>query len=332
MRGSALRTSWVILVLGLLGFVAGCGSGDDYATPTGTAPQVPKAEAPPNAVTVVFPYGSEKKNWIREVTARFHDRGFKTKAGRPIFVDERAMGSGEQIKEVLEGRLKAHLVSPASAAFIRLGNAQSEARTGKPLVGKTKDLVLSPVVIAMWKPMAEAIGWGKKPVGWADILEIVRNEKGWGAYGYPQWGRFKFGHTHPEYSNSGLISLFAEVYAATGKQSGLTLEDIAKPETGKFLRDIERAVVHYGSSTGFFGRRLFGNGPEYLSAAVLYENMIIEFVRPREVPRSPVPGRRHLSQGRHVLERPSLRHRGARLGDRRAQGGGADLHGLPARG
>jgi hypothetical protein len=35
--------------------------------------------------------------------------------------------------------------------------------------------------------MAEAIGWGKKPLGWADILALARNPKGWQAYGYPQW-------------------------------------------------------------------------------------------------------------------------------------------------
>jgi Ca-activated chloride channel homolog len=35
-------------------------------------------------------------------------------------------------------------------------------------------------------------------------------------------------------------------------------------------------MVHYGSSTGFFGRKLFDSGPEYLSAAVLYESMVVE--------------------------------------------------------
>jgi len=77
----------------------------------------------------------------------------------------------------------------------------------------------------MWRPMAEAIGWGKKPIGWADILALSRNEKGWQAYGFPQWGKFKFGHTHPEFSNSGLIALFAEAYAASGKTAGLTLAE-----------------------------------------------------------------------------------------------------------
>ena len=139
------------------------------------------------------------------------------------------MGSGESIDAILSGRLQAHLASPASAAFITLGNAQSRAKTGKDLIGSTDNLVLSPVVIAMWKPMAEALGWGKKPVGWADILALARDPEGWKTYGFPQWGQFKFGHTHPEYSNSGLISLIAEVYAAAGKTKGLTLADLNEP-------------------------------------------------------------------------------------------------------
>src|SRR5262249_39956644 len=144
-------------------------------------------------------------------------------------------------------------------------------------------LVLSPVVIAMWKPMAEALGWGKKPLGWSDILALSRNEKGWQAYGFPQWGKFKFGHTHPEYSNSGLISLFAEAYAASGKTAGLKAADLEKPQTKQFIAGVEQSVVHYGSSTGFFGRKMFANGPEYLSAAVLYESVVVESYAQRDL-------------------------------------------------
>jgi Ca-activated chloride channel family protein len=186
------------------------------------------------------------------------------------------MGSGEAIDEVMEGRRQPHIISPASAAFIKLGNAQSQSKYGKDLIASTDNLVLSPVVIAMWKPMAEALGWGKKPIGWAEVLSMARSQKGWEAYGYPQWGSFKFGHTHPQFSNSGLISLFAEVYAASGKTANLTLADVNKPRTAEFLAGIEQSVVHYGSSTGFFGRQMFSTGPQYLSAAVLYENMVIE--------------------------------------------------------
>ncbi|HVN21903.1 MAG TPA: VWA domain-containing protein [Dongiaceae bacterium] len=233
---------------------------------------------------LLFTYGSEKEKWINDVTADFNRGEHKTSGGKRIFVKTIPLGSGEAIDEVMEGRRQPDLISPASAAFIRLGNAQSQSKYGKDLISSTDNLVLSPVVIAMWKPMAEALGWGKKPIGWSEILALARSPKGWEEHGYPQWGSFKFGHTHPQFSNSGLISLFAEVYAASGKTANLTLADVQKPHTADFLSGIEKSVVHYGSSTGFFGRQMFSTGPQYLSAAVLYENMVIESYSQNNLP------------------------------------------------
>src|SRR5262249_40594777 len=152
----------------------------------------------------------------------FNDDGHKLDNGKSIYVKAVPLGSGEVMEGLLAGRRKAHLISPASAAFIKMANADSQARTGKDLVGPTKNLVRSPVVIALWKPMAEALGWPKKPLGWSEILDLAKNEHAWKDRGYEQWDPFKFGHTHPELSNSGLISVFAEVYAAAGKKHGLT--------------------------------------------------------------------------------------------------------------
>ncbi|MBV8115324.1 MAG: VWA domain-containing protein [Silvibacterium sp.] len=233
----------------------------------------------PDEIRLLFSYGSEKQKWIEDVTAAFNQSGAKTASGKRIAVQAIPKGSGECIDDLTSGREHDDLISPASNIFIKLGNAQSRAATGKDMIGNTQNLVLSPVVIAMWKPMAEAIGWGKKPVGWSDILALARDKKGWSSYGYPQWGTFKFGHTHPAYSNSGILSLIAENYAAVGKVRGLTVAEVDNPKTRAFVNGIEASVVHYGSSTGFFGRKLFDSGPEYLSAAVLYESMVVESYR-----------------------------------------------------
>src|SRR5215470_2810663 len=266
---NALLHRYVLVALCLLLAASGCRKSSESSGPGSPA-------VPANSIELVFTYGSEKEKWIKDVTDSFNRSGRKTSSGKQIVVTAIPMGSGECIDEILSGTRKTHITSPASAAFVKIGNTQSRARTGKDLMGPTDNLVLSPVVIAMWKPMAEAIGWGKKPIGWSDILSLATNQKGWAAYGYPQWGQFKFGHTHPEYSNSGLISLFAEVYAATGQTAGLTVAEVEKPHTAQFVEGIERSVVHYGSSTGFFGRKMFASGPQYLSAAVLYESMVVE--------------------------------------------------------
>jgi Ca-activated chloride channel family protein len=230
-------------------------------------------------IALVFLYGSEKQKWLEEVTRDFHD-STPTLNGRPIRVTAIPMGSGETVHELLEGGRQAHLISPASGAYLELGNAWAKDKKEPPLVGNRRNnLVLSPVVIAMWKPMAEALGWPNKEIGWADLRKLATVKGGWGALGinHPEFGAFKFGHTHPEMSNSGLIALLAQVYAATGKKRNLEVADVENAGTAAFLKELESSVVHYGESTGFFAKKMLDRGGRnFLSAAVLYENLVIE--------------------------------------------------------
>jgi Ca-activated chloride channel family protein len=241
---------------------------------------------PANLLEVVFTYGSEKEEWIKEVTKAFNAQKPTTKSGKVIRVTATPNGSGECVDELLKGRVEAHLCSPASGVYVTLGDAWSrKAGKGellKPVGVKPGErmlrLVRSPVVIAVWRPMAEAMGWPKRELGWKDVQDLVTAPAGWGKYGQEDWGRFRFAHTHPLFSNSGLISVLAEVYAAAGKTGGLTLDDVKK--AGGYLERLEKGVVHYGSSTGFLGKRMYANPPTFLNAAVLYENMVVESYLP----------------------------------------------------
>ena len=96
--------------------------------------------------------------------------------------------------------------------------------------------------------MAEALGWPAKALGWSTLLKVNADPKGWGAFGHPEWGRFKLGHTHPEYSNSGLQAVLAEAYAGAKKTRGLTAADLDVKATREYLRSIEQTIVHYGKS------------------------------------------------------------------------------------
>src|SRR5262245_20776023 len=109
-----------------------------------TTPPPAQGENSADALELVFTYGSEKEAWIRETTDAWNRLGRKSRSGRPVRVEAIPIGSGEAIEELLAGTRKAHLTSPASAAFIALGNAQSRARTGRDLIGPTENLVLSP--------------------------------------------------------------------------------------------------------------------------------------------------------------------------------------------
>jgi Ca-activated chloride channel family protein len=282
--------AFVILVALVVAVVAIAFAVSSRPAPTapadGTAAAAPTQD--PTALEIVFAYSSEKEEWITDATAAFNAKHVAVAGGKHAVVRALPMGSGECIDEILAGRLKAHAVSPASAAFIKLGNAKARAASGKDLVASTDNLVLSPVVLAMWKPMAEALGWPAKPVGWEDVLRLARDPAGWASLGQPQWGRFRFGHTHPEYSNSGLAAVFAEAYAAAGKVRGLEVADLQDARVADEVAGIEGAIVHYGTSTGFFGKKMFATGPRYLSAAVLYENMVIQSYGATPPPAFPV--------------------------------------------
>jgi Ca-activated chloride channel family protein len=229
-------------------------------------------------LSLVVSYGSEKKTWLEEQAKKFEAGGARTKSGRPIKLDLRAAGSGEAMQSILDGQLKAHVFSPASGVYVTLLNNAWLSRGGhtKPLSPTGDPLVLSPVVVAMWKPMAAALGWPGKGLGWSDLLKVNKDPKGWGAFGHPEWGRFKLAHTHPEYSNSGLLSVLAEAYAGAKKTRGLNAADLDSKATQAFLTSVEGTIVYYGKSTGFFADKMIERGPGFLSAAVLYENLVIE--------------------------------------------------------
>jgi Ca-activated chloride channel family protein len=264
---------WGAVILVLL---AGLGCDKDSANSSAPASSGAPAAVVPvaNGVDVLFVYGSEKQDWIDAVTPAFNAAHHALPDGKIVQIVCKPMGSGESKDDILTGRVKADVWSPASSVFVTLANAESQAKGG-PLLKQTQNLVLSPVVIAMWKPMAESLGWPAKPIGWSEIGMLAAEKDAWKNRGLPQFGQFEFGHTHPEFSNSGLIAVLAETYAAAGKTRGLSLDDLQKPEVAGRLHRIEHGVVHYGRSTGFFGKRMADYGPGYLSAAVMYENMVI---------------------------------------------------------
>ena len=250
-----------------------CGRACGPKAGTGTA------DVPANAVRVVLSYGSEKKAFLTDSIEAFHRTQPKTKGGRPIRIDAVAEGSAESMEAILAGRSEAAVWSPASSLLVdvlneRWAEAHGGLGAGGRLVDNAPPLLLSPVVIALWEPMARALGWPAKPLGWADVGMLATRPDGWAAWGHPEWGDFKFGHTHPRYSNSGALALVAATYAGAGKTRALTAEDVRR--AAPFVRKVQAGVVHYGRSTGFFAEKMFTRGPAYLSAAVLYENLVVE--------------------------------------------------------
>jgi Ca-activated chloride channel family protein len=128
----------------------------------------------------------------------------------------------------------------------------------------------------MWRPMAEAMGWPGKAIGLKDILDLNANPQGWGEFGHPEWGPFKYAHTNPEVSSTGLSAVAAEFYAGAGKTTGLTEDDVNNPDVRAFVQSIESSIVHYSSTTTIFKDNIRQGGISYISAIALEEQTVIE--------------------------------------------------------
>jgi Ca-activated chloride channel family protein len=243
-------------------------------------------------IRLLFTYGSEKDKWLKDVTKQFHEQKVKTSAGNVIVVDLEPMGSGQCIDTLLDGTRRPHLTSPASQVWINVANGRASQgagpKTNGPLIESKGRLVRSPVVLAMWEEMVKAAGWEDKEVGWnhlADLIEELGKEgKGWGALGKKEWGAFKFAHTHPQLSNSGLLGVLAMAYARADSSRPLTAADLKKEEVRSLMAEIQSSVLFYGESTGFLGNSMLARGPEKISAAVLYENEVIRINKAKAWP------------------------------------------------
>lgn len=249
------------------------GSGEAAtASPTGSA--APGAPEGP-AVEIVVSSSDGKKAWIEDVAKAFHASNASV-SGKPIRVKLIHMKSGESMEKILAGKEKPTLWSPAGQAWIDLINQTWKARTNQDFVDTAKPTVTSGLVIAIWKPMAEALGWPGKPIGWDDLTKVASDPRGWAAYGHPEWGAFRFGHGHPDYSTSAMLSVVSSIYAAAGKTKGLTPEDLKDPKVIEKVGALEKAIVHYGESSSWLTDKLATKGPAYLSAVTLYESSVVK--------------------------------------------------------
>jgi Ca-activated chloride channel homolog len=246
---------------------------------------------PDNCVVVDMAVSPEKIDLLTDLAAQFNESDEAEVNGRCVLVQPANKSSGLAMSLLSEGWPDQEadgpqpvIWSPASSAWGAILNQRLAERDLPEMAPPSQPFMLTPLVIAMPEPMAEALGYPEEPVGWGDILALAREGEGWGAYGHPEWGPFRLGKTNPNFSTSGLSALIAQYYAATGKTSELTVEDLAREDVQDFARGVESAVVHYGDTTLTFLNNLAradarGTALTYASAIAVEEVSLINYNR-----------------------------------------------------
>jgi Ca-activated chloride channel family protein len=276
------RSTAALLALGLL--AAAC-----TASESGEGDDLGNVDADPgDCIVVDLAVSSEKIQLLTELAQDFNDSDAEV-GGECVFarVQGKPSGGAAQLlasswDEDTEGP-RPTIWSPAASSWGAILNQRLDG-AGKPEMASDDftSFMLTPLVIAMPRPMAEALGWPEEPLGYADILALSQDPEGWAVRGHPEWGDFRLGKTNPNFSTSGLSALIAQAYAANGKTSGLSIEDLDKPTTQDFARGVESAVVHYGDITMTFMNNWFradqrGNPFGYVSAVAVEEKTVIDY-------------------------------------------------------
>jgi len=274
-------------------FVAGCLYGAYYLfarrpvgggkPKTAAAPQErgffgQSDEGPP--VEIGIAYGTEKERWLQWAAAEFA----KTKDGQRIKIDLIPMGSLEGAQAVLAGDTRIHVWSPASSLYkdIFLEEWQVKHGSDKPIV-REENLALSPMVFVMWAERHPAFLKKYGEVSFKTLAQALAEPTGWqGIAGKPEWGLFKLGHTHPNESNSGLMTLALMAYDYHGKTRGLALQDILDPGFQSWALAFERGVSGLSNSTGNMMREMVLKGPSAYDAVVVYESVAIDYLKNAE--------------------------------------------------
>jgi Ca-activated chloride channel family protein len=134
--------------------------------------------------------------------------------------------------------------APESGVWTGLAASRPEAAAALPRTGRP--LATTPVVLAVPRQRAAALGWPKQRLSWRVVLGSMAKDPTWRPYGHPNWGRFVIGMGDPTRSTAALHTLLA---VADANRDGT----IAAAEVTNELV-LERAVALYGTEAHLAGR------------------------------------------------------------------------------
>jgi Ca-activated chloride channel family protein len=255
----------VAVIVVIVAIVASTGGGSGGGSGT-------TASAPKGALAVDLVYSPEKEKLLRPLIAKFNGEKHQV-GGKQVFVQAQIVSSGDAERQITRGQLKPTVWSPASSFWGRLADLKGDSQL---VAADNPSIVRTPLVIAMWKPMAQALGWPRKQIDFKQIIKLATAPNGWASVG-AQFGSFKYVHTNPDFSTSGAEAVADSYYAFAGKREGLTNADVAR--VAPSVKKVESAIVHYGDNTLFIADQLKKHGQGYASAVAMEEATLLDFNR-----------------------------------------------------
>src|SRR5687767_94785 len=134
--------------------------------------------APKNCTTVDVASSPEKVELFTDLARRFNASP-AAKEGGCSFVRVLRKSSGEAMQLLADGwpdeannGTRPVIWSPASSAWGAILNQKLSVAGQRAQAPASQPFMRTPLVIAMPRPMAEALGWPNTQIGYADILKL----------------------------------------------------------------------------------------------------------------------------------------------------------------
>jgi Ca-activated chloride channel family protein len=224
-------------------------------------------DIPNNAVVVNVVANTTAAPWLETAVTTFNESETETSSGDPAFVVLNAVESGQAVGQ-LQNDPSIALWLPEDAVWTDVLADSGDNSFQNDCVSVAQ----SPLVIGMWREVAEALGWPGLPLGWLDIGSLAADPAAWDYYSGGALGEsFKLGHTHPGLSGSGASTLLAVVQAAESKTEAVSVADVGQPIVQASVGAFEGGVTWFSSSTQTLAQTMAERGVEYLTAGVMYE-------------------------------------------------------------
>ncbi len=273
----AIVTAALILACGVFGYQMLTRTlGETAISSSDASGDIDTSSLPKDTILVSLASSNTKRVWLDQVVTQFNAEEHTTTDGKPVIVTVKHVTSGGSLNDILDGSIQPIAWSPGDQSWVAQANDTWQTRHNKPLASETCQATINaPLGFAMWRPMAEALGWPDSPIGWDTIVELAADPEGWGSYGRPEWGQFRFGHTHPAYANSGLLSMTGFVYGIAGEN--LTAADIYSEPVQTAMYDLQQVTAKYGRQAPALLELMAREGPSYLHAAAVPEADTVRF-------------------------------------------------------
>lgn len=230
-------------------------------------------------VEIGIAYGTEKQRWMEWAVSEFA----KTSDGRRIKVNLIPMGSLEGAHALLSGDQRINAWSPASAAYKDIFVQEWQVKYNDNPIVREEPIALTPMVFVVWDERYQAFIQKYKTMSLQTVDQALQAKGGWDEIAHkPEWGLFKFGHTHPNQSNSGLMTIVLAAYSYHHKTRDLQLKDVLDVGFQRWLEELERGASGMSNSTGNMMREMVLKGPSSYDALFVYESVAIDYLKNAE--------------------------------------------------